>query len=30
VIDNLSFGHADAVLFGDLIVGDLADTEALE
>ncbi len=30
VFDNLSFGHADAVLFGDLIVGDLADTEALE
>ena len=30
VFDNLSFGHADAVLFGDLIVGDLADNEALE
>ena len=30
VFDNLSFGHANAVLFGDLIVGDLADTEALE
>ncbi len=30
VFDDLSFGHADAVLFGDLIVGDLGDTEALE
>ena len=30
VFDNLSFGHADAMLFGDLIVGDLADSEALE
>jgi UDP-glucose 4-epimerase len=25
--DNLSFGHADAVLYGDLIVGDLSDRE---
>jgi UDP-glucose 4-epimerase len=23
--DNLSFGHADAVLYGDLVVGDLSD-----
>ena len=30
VFDNLSFGHADAVLFGELVVGDLADTVALE
>jgi len=30
VFDNLSFGHADAVLYGDLIVGDLADVEVLE
>lgn len=27
--DNLSTGHADAVLYGDLIAGDLADTQAL-
>jgi len=30
VYDNLSFGHADAVLYGDLVVGDLADVNALE
>jgi len=30
VYDNLSFGHADAVLYGDLVVGDLADVKALE
>lgn len=30
VFDNLSFGHADAVLYGDLVVGDLADTQALD
>jgi len=30
VFDNLSFGHADAVLYGDLVIGDLADTIALE
>ena len=29
VFDNLSFGHADAVLCGELIVGDLADKAAL-
>ncbi|HXX57410.1 MAG TPA: UDP-glucose 4-epimerase GalE [Thermodesulfovibrionales bacterium] len=27
--DNLSFGHADAVLSGDLVVGDLSDRERL-
>lgn len=27
--DDLSYGHADAVLYGDLIVGDLADTKRL-
>ncbi len=30
VYDNLSTGHEWAVLFGDLIVGDLADKKALE
>ncbi len=30
VLDNLSSGHRDAVLAGDLIVGDLADTELLD
>jgi len=30
VFDNLSFGHADAVLYGELIEGDLADREHLE
>lgn len=29
VLDNLSAGHRDAVLHGELIVGDLADAEAL-
>jgi UDP-glucose 4-epimerase len=28
--DNLSFGHADAVLHGNLVVGDLADRERLK
>ncbi|MEK6744534.1 MAG: UDP-glucose 4-epimerase GalE [Nitrospirota bacterium] len=28
--DNLSTGHRDAVLYGDLLVGDLADTALLE
>lgn len=27
--DNLSYGHADAVLYGDLVEGDLADTNKL-
>ncbi|MBF0282117.1 MAG: UDP-glucose 4-epimerase GalE [Zetaproteobacteria bacterium] len=30
VFDNLSSGHADAVLSGELVVGDLADLTALE
>jgi len=30
VFDNLSFGHADAVLYGELIEGDLADRKHLE
>lgn len=30
IYDNLSTGHEWAVLFGELIVGDLADKEALE
>ena len=30
VFDNLSFGHVNAVLHGELVVGDLADVEALE
>lgn len=30
VFDNLTSGHADAVLYGDLVVGDLADVDALE
>lgn len=30
VFDNLSAGHRDAVLHGELIVGDLADTNALQ
>lgn len=30
VFDNLSFGHADAVCHGELIVGDLADKHALD
>jgi len=30
VFDNLSSGHADAVLNGELVVGDLADIPALE
>ncbi len=30
VYDNLSKGHRDAVLHGDLIVGDLGDTELLD
>jgi len=30
VFDNLSFGHADAVRYGELVVGDLADVDALE
>ncbi|MBL1353644.1 MAG: UDP-glucose 4-epimerase GalE [Zetaproteobacteria bacterium] len=30
VFDNLSFGHVDAVLHGALVVGDLADTQALD
>ena len=30
VFDNLSFGHFDAVPYGDLVVGDLADITALE
>ena len=29
VYDNLSTGHDWAVLYGELIVGDLADTELL-
>ncbi len=27
--DNLSFGHPEAVLYGKLVVGDLADKETL-
>lgn len=27
--DNLSYGHPDAVLYGDLVEGDLADTQKL-
>ena len=27
--DNLSFGHAEAVLCGRLVIGDLADKEKL-
>ncbi len=30
VYDNLSKGHRDAVLHGDLVVGDLADSELLD
>lgn len=30
VLDNLSTGHADAARYGELIVGDMADTERLE
>ena len=30
VLDNLSTGHRDAVLAGDLVEGDLADTAALD
>jgi len=30
VLDNLSSGHGDAVLYGELIVGDLADCEFLD
>jgi len=30
VFDNLSFGHEDAVLFGDFVKGDLADVAHLE
>lgn len=30
VYDNLSKGHRDAVLHGELVVGDLADTSKLE
>lgn len=30
VYDNLSHGHRDAVLHGDLVVGDLADTALLD
>lgn len=30
VLDNLSNGHADAVLYGDLVVGDVADTVLLD
>lgn len=28
--DNLSYGHRDAVLYGELVVADLADKEALK
>lgn len=28
--DNLSYGHADAVLYGELVVGDLSDRGKLE
>ena len=27
VLDNLSTGHADAVRYGELVVGDMADQE---
>ncbi len=30
VLDNLSTGHADAVRYGELIVGDMADTALLD
>mgnify|MGYP003583319227 FL=1 len=30
VLDNLSNGHAEAVLYGDLVVGDVADTALLD
>ncbi len=30
VLDNLSTGHADAVRYGELVVGDMADTELLD
>lgn len=30
ILDNLSTGFADAVLFGELIIGDLADDEKLK
>jgi len=30
VYDNLSTGHRESVLYGDLVVGDLADTPLLE
>ena len=30
MFDNLSSGHADVVLYGDLIIGDLGDMEALD
>lgn len=30
VLDNLSAGHRDAVLHGDLVVGDMADAEILD
>lgn len=30
VLDNLSTGHADAARFGELIVGDMADTACLD
>ena len=30
VYDNLSTGHRDLVLFGDLVVGDLADRKFLD
>lgn len=30
VYDNLSAGHREAVLFGDLVVGDLEDREKLD
>ncbi len=30
ILDNLSTGHDDSVLYGELIVGDLNDTELIE
>lgn len=30
VLDNLSTGHADVVRYGELVVGDMADTELLD